>query len=40
MGPARLTGLHSHAVRILSVADGLWTFLEIEGIEPTNNAAE
>jgi transposase len=23
-----------------SVADGLWTFLEIEGIEPTNNAAE
>ena len=23
-----------------SVADGLWTFLEIEGIEPTNNNAE
>ena len=23
-----------------SVAAGLWTFLEIEGIEPTNNAAE
>jgi len=22
------------------VANGLWTFLEIEGIEPTNNAAE
>jgi transposase len=26
--------------QILQVADGLWTFLEIEGIEPTNNAAE
>ena len=25
---------------ILQLADGLWTFLEIEGIEPTNNAAE
>jgi transposase len=25
---------------LLKVADGLWTFLEIEGIEPTNNAAE
>jgi hypothetical protein len=24
---------------LLKVADGLWTFLEIEGIEPTNNAA-
>jgi transposase len=24
----------------LADADGLWTFLEIEGIEPTNNAAE
>ena len=23
-----------------AVADGLWTFLEIKGIEPTNNAAE
>jgi hypothetical protein len=23
-----------------SVADGLWSFLEIEGVEPTNNAAE
>ena len=27
-------------LQLLSVADGLWTFLEIEGIEPTNNAAE
>jgi transposase len=26
--------------QLLNVADGLWTFLEIEGIEPTNNAAE
>ena len=26
--------------QLLPVADGLWTFLEIEGIEPTNNAAE
>ena len=26
--------------RLLRLADGLWTFLEIEGIEPTNNAAE
>jgi len=26
--------------QLLKVADGLWTFLEIEGIEPTNNAAE
>jgi transposase len=26
--------------QILQVANGLWTFLEIEGIEPTNNAAE
>jgi hypothetical protein len=26
--------------QLLEVADGLWTFLEIEGIEPTNNAAE
>lgn len=26
--------------QILQVADGLWTFLEIEGIEPTNNATE
>ena len=26
--------------QILKMADGLWTFLEIEGIEPTNNAAE
>ena len=26
--------------QILQVADGLWTFLDIEGIEPTNNAAE
>ena len=26
--------------QLLQVADGLWTFLEIEGIEPTNNAAE
>ncbi len=25
---------------LLQVAGGLWTFLEIEGIEPTNNAAE
>ncbi|WP_259719747.1 transposase [Synechococcus sp. CS-1328] len=25
--------------QLLQVADGLWTFLEIEGIEPTNNAA-
>jgi len=26
--------------KLLPVADGLWTFLEMEGIEPTNNAAE
>jgi hypothetical protein len=26
--------------QLLQVADGLWTFLEIEGVEPTNNAAE
>lgn len=26
--------------RLLPVADGLWTFLKIKGIEPTNNAAE
>jgi transposase len=26
--------------QLLRVAEGLWTFLEIEGIEPTNNAAE
>ena len=26
--------------QLLQVADGLWTFLEIQGIEPTNNAAE
>ena len=26
--------------QLLQVADGLWSFLEIEGIEPTNNAAE
>ncbi|MEB3350794.1 MAG: transposase [Cyanobacteriota bacterium] len=26
--------------KFLKVADALWTFLEIEGIEPTNNAAE
>jgi len=26
--------------KLLAVADGLWTFLEVEGIEPTNNAAE
>ena len=26
--------------QILQLADGLWSFLEIEGIEPTNNAAE
>jgi transposase len=26
--------------QILQVPDALWTFLEIEGIEPTNNAAE
>jgi len=26
--------------QLLQVADGLWTFLEIEGIEPTNNTAE
>ena len=28
------------AQQILQLDDGLWTFLEIEGIEPTNNAAE
>ena len=26
--------------QILQLADGLWTFLETQGIEPTNNAAE
>jgi len=26
--------------KLMKVADALWTFLEIEGIEPTNNAAE
>ena len=26
--------------KLLAVADGLWTFLTIKGIEPTNNAAE
>jgi hypothetical protein len=26
--------------KLLQVADGLWTFLMIQGIEPTNNAAE
>jgi hypothetical protein len=26
--------------KLLPVADGLWTFLKINGIEPTNNAAE
>ena len=26
--------------QILQLADGLWTFLETRGIEPTNNAAE
>jgi len=26
--------------QILQLVDGLWTFLEIEGVEPTNNAAE
>jgi len=26
--------------QLLKVADGMWTFLTIEGIEPTNNAAE
>ena len=26
--------------QLLNQADGLWTFLEIQGIEPTNNAAE
>ena len=25
---------------LLKLADGLWTFLEIEGVEPTNNSAE
>ena len=25
---------------MLPVADGLWTFFKIEGIEPTHNAAE
>jgi transposase len=25
--------------QLLQVVDGLWTFLEVEGIEPTNNAA-
>jgi transposase len=28
------------AQQILQLADGLWTFLETPGIEPTNNAAE
>ena len=26
--------------KILQLVDGLWTFLETRGIEPTNNAAE
>ena len=26
--------------QLLQLADGLWTFLEIEGVGPTNNAAE
>ena len=26
--------------QLLLVADGLWTFLEIEGVDPTNNAAK
>jgi hypothetical protein len=26
--------------KLLPVADGLWTFLKIKGIEPTNNVAE
>ena len=26
--------------KLLPVADGLWTFLTVQGIEPTNNAAE
>jgi transposase len=26
--------------QLLQVADGLWTFLEVPGVEPTNNAAE
>jgi len=26
--------------KLMKMADALWTFLEIEGIEPTNNAAE
>ncbi len=26
--------------QLLQVADGLWTFLEIEGVDPTNNAAK
>jgi hypothetical protein len=26
--------------QVLNVADGRWTFLEIEGVEPSNNAAE
>jgi hypothetical protein len=25
--------------KLLPLADGLWTFLKIKGIEPTNNAA-
>ncbi|MCP9821038.1 hypothetical protein KBZ18_16325 [Synechococcus sp. Cruz-9H2] len=25
--------------QLFQVADGLWTFLEIEGVDPTNNAA-
>jgi hypothetical protein len=28
------------AQQILQLADGLWAFMEMEGIEPTNNAAE
>ena len=28
------------AQQLLQLADGLWTFLETRGIEPTNNAAE
>jgi hypothetical protein len=29
-----------HLPAVLPVASGLWTFLTITGIEPTNNAAE
>ncbi|TVS04763.1 MAG: hypothetical protein EA413_08580, partial [Cyanobium sp. PLM2.Bin73] len=30
----------AHLPAVAQWANGLWTFLEIEGIEPTNNAAE